>query len=572
MRVAFRGGLALAVLMLWAPLPGHAAPATANVTYVITNGGADVKDKGQVHFVAHGDHGGATVQWSNSGEAADLPAGTYDVHVNFGDGAATKDFWIDNQAFSGKVLKKVEVNLPVAAVTFTITNGGADAGGKGEAHFFTPGNHNDPVDWVRSGGTSRLPAGRYDVHVTFSDGSANKDLWIENQAFSGNVKRTVEVGVSIAEVTYHITNGGADAGGKGEAHFYAAGNHDDPVDWVRSGASARLPAGHYDVHVTFADGQAKKDVWLNDQAFAGTVDKTVEMGVAVANVAYVIVNFGTELKDKAQVHFVVHGNHNGDTVERTLSGGTARLAAGAYDVQVTYDDGLVHKQVWLDNQIFSGTVQKTVDLKLALAQPTVTVTENGASVGDKAVVDYLDPTDTTDFGTAKSGETALIAQGTYDIHAWLGVADGWLRKQAVSGKPQLTLAIASPRIATLTAGAPPPKACAIEVYGVNFDFNKAMLRPDSEPVLKQVQALFTGTPSFAAEVSGHTDNIGTPAYNLTLSDARAAAVKAWLVQHGVAATRVTSRGYGDTRPLVPNTTDANRFKNRRVELRRTNCT
>jgi OmpA-OmpF porin, OOP family len=58
---------------------------------------------------------------------------------------------------------------------------------------------------------------------------------------------------------------------------------------------------------------------------------------------------------------------------------------------------------------------------------------------------------------------------------------------------------------------------------------------------------------------------------MRLSDARAAAVKTWLVQHGVAASRLTSHGYADTVPLVPNTTDENRFKNRRVELRTAKC-
>jgi len=125
--------------------------------------------------------------------------------------------------------------------------------------------------------------------------------------------------------------------------------------------------------------------------------------------------------------------------------------------------------------------------------------------------------------------------------------------------------------AELKPGAPPPKACTIEVYGVNFDFDKAVLRPDSEPVLRAILKLFTSEPSFSAEVGGHTDNIGKSDYNIKLSEARAAAVKAWLVAHGAAADHVTSHGYGDTRPLVPNDSDADRFKNRRVELRRANC-
>jgi OmpA-OmpF porin, OOP family len=65
--------------------------------------------------------------------------------------------------------------------------------------------------------------------------------------------------------------------------------------------------------------------------------------------------------------------------------------------------------------------------------------------------------------------------------------------------------------------------------------------------------LFTATPSFSAEVGGHTDNIGTPEYNMKLSAARAAAVKTWLVAHSVAADRVTSHGYGDSARWWPMT-------------------
>jgi outer membrane protein OmpA-like peptidoglycan-associated protein len=216
-------------------------------------------------------------------------------------------------------------------------------------------------------------------------------------------------------------------------------------------------------------------------------------------------------------------------------------------------------------------VERKIELGLRTAEPTVAVTQNGADVGDKAGVAFLNPASHAEVGIVRSGEKALLEAGAYDIHASLLGAEGWLRKAALSGKQRLTIEIKPLKTEELRVGGPPPSACAIEVHGVNFDFNKSELRADSEPMLKQILALFTGAPGFSAEIGGHTDNIGSAAYNLKLSDARAAAVKAWLLAHGVAAARVASHGYGDTMPLVPNTTDENRFKNRRVELRTANC-
>lgn len=67
-------------------------------------------------------------------------------------------------------------------------------------------------------------------------------------------------------------------------------------------------------------------------------------------------------------------------------------------------------------------------------------------------------------------------------------------------------------------------------------------------------------------VEGHTDNVGQPAANLTLSQQRADAVVAWLVGKGVAKDRLTGRGFGQTRPLDDNSLEEGRAKNRRVEL------
>lgn len=115
------------------------------------------------------------------------------------------------------------------------------------------------------------------------------------------------------------------------------------------------------------------------------------------------------------------------------------------------------------------------------------------------------------------------------------------------------------------------KGCKVAVYGLNFDFNKATLRPDAMPVLQQILALLKDKPALAIEIGGHTDNIGGSTYNQALSEKRAQAVRNWLIGNGIPAARLTSHGYGDTQPVVPNDTDANRAKNRRVELKKPNC-
>ncbi len=73
------------------------------------------------------------------------------------------------------------------------------------------------------------------------------------------------------------------------------------------------------------------------------------------------------------------------------------------------------------------------------------------------------------------------------------------------------------------------------------------------------------------EVQGHTDNVGNDASNQTLSEARAKAVMTWLTQHGVAADRLTAKGYGKTKPVADNGSDEGRAKNRRVEIANPNC-
>ncbi len=104
------------------------------------------------------------------------------------------------------------------------------------------------------------------------------------------------------------------------------------------------------------------------------------------------------------------------------------------------------------------------------------------------------------------------------------------------------------------------------VYGINFDTGKALLKPESDKVLGEIATLLKNNPSWKMKVEGHTDNVGLKATNQTLSQQRAAAVVTWLASHGVDRVRLTSLGFGDTKPLADNGGEEGRAKNRRVEL------
>ena len=101
---------------------------------------------------------------------------------------------------------------------------------------------------------------------------------------------------------------------------------------------------------------------------------------------------------------------------------------------------------------------------------------------------------------------------------------------------------------------------------VNFDTGKSTINPDSTKTLDDAAAALKAAGALKVEVGGHTDNVGTPEANIKLSQDRAQAVMAALVQRGVAADRLTAKGYGQTAPIADNRTEDGRAKNRRVEL------
>jgi len=102
---------------------------------------------------------------------------------------------------------------------------------------------------------------------------------------------------------------------------------------------------------------------------------------------------------------------------------------------------------------------------------------------------------------------------------------------------------------------------------VHFNNASADITPDSSAILEEIADVLNSHPEIkGVEVQGHTDNQGESPYNLKLSESRAQAVVDVLVRLSVDPLRLQAKGYGDTKPLMPNTTEANKAKNRRVQL------
>ncbi len=126
-------------------------------------------------------------------------------------------------------------------------------------------------------------------------------------------------------------------------------------------------------------------------------------------------------------------------------------------------------------------------------------------------------------------------------------------------------AVAAVRPLPVVTPAPAPERISIPAE-VLFGFDSDVLGTRAPAELDSVTELLASRPAARLAIEGHTDDIGDDDYNLALSQRRAAAVKAYLVKKGVADDRIDARGFGETRPVVPNADDLSRSRNRRVEL------
>ena len=200
---------------------------------------------------------------------------------------------------------------------------------------------------------------------------------------------------------------------------------------------------------------------------------------------------------------------------------------------------------------------------------TQPATFRGGMEGNIARIRYIE---TEDDGTSRDPKAMLLVFARDGQRFFTAAADGeslsdYSEVKRVSAEP----ATCAGRTATTAANAMAEtltKDGRVAVYGINFDFNSATLRPESTVVLEQVADLLRTQPELGIDIEGHTDDVGGDAYNAALSAKRANAVRDWLVAAGIDGDRLQAVGKGAGSPVASNGTDVGRAQNRRVELAR----
>ena len=104
------------------------------------------------------------------------------------------------------------------------------------------------------------------------------------------------------------------------------------------------------------------------------------------------------------------------------------------------------------------------------------------------------------------------------------------------------------------------------LQNIQFEYNSAALTDDSQAGIQMITDFLKRNPDLKVELAGHTDDVGSASYNLKLSTERAQSVMQALVANGITESRLTAKGYGATKPILPNNSDEHRAVNRRTEM------
>ncbi|PIR20549.1 MAG: hypothetical protein COV45_05745 [Deltaproteobacteria bacterium CG11_big_fil_rev_8_21_14_0_20_47_16] len=381
----------------------------------------------------------------------------------------------------------------------------------GAGLFFDYGRNPIKVVDLTTGATQRIVGNLVMGHATGSVGFTN---WFQ---------LGLDIPMELYE-TYSSPNAGAVAGGPTQKY---AGKMGD----LRAEAQFQiLDINRYNIGVAVAPfaqfPTGKKDIFISNEQYSGGVRGIVEG--KIKDRAWISGNIGYQYLQKNQYF---SGDPNASIGSLLLFG------VGAH---VKIAKGFSFIGEGMGETVLSNAFKTTNQTPISLLGGFRYTIEHGPIQGFEI--------------TAVGGSGITKGVGAPQGEAVLSIA---YRKPNVANVPELTPTNVDARA----------DEKILITQKIHFEFNRAIIRPISYPILDDVVQLLKLNPQIhKVQVEGHTDSVGGDAYNLRLSESRAKAVVAYLVSKGIASDRLVAVGYGKSRPIADNSTAEGRAKNRRTEF------
>uniref|UniRef100_A0A7C4XEC6 OmpA-like domain-containing protein n=1 Tax=candidate division WOR-3 bacterium TaxID=2052148 RepID=A0A7C4XEC6_UNCW3 len=379
-----------------------------------------------------------------------------------------------------------------------------------------------------------------------------------NLSGGADLIKKVEVHIPIAKVSGRVYD--AKTGEPITATISFPGSDKEPIQTSENGTyQVSFGPGSFRIHVeaegyrwkeqgvVLKDGdQIILDFNLNKKEIAKVIGKIYDAETKlpiVANITFPQTQLPATNSDTSGMYSVI------------LSPGTYRLHIEATGYQ--FDEKVITLQEGDTKVVDIGLAKISVEQATLMGK--VSDVESGAPLlAQITFVDSKIPAKTTDQATGIYKVT--VPPGTYVV-----------KVEAMDYIPETAPVVLNKdetKIQNFTLRKVPKVGERIILRGIYFDFNSAVIKPESYPVLDDAAKVLIAKPKMRVEIGGHTDSIGSDSYNMKLSYQRANAVKDYLVRyHNIDASRLEVRGYGESQPIADNRTKSGRDQNRRIEFK-----
>ncbi|MBN2619737.1 OmpA family protein [candidate division WOR-3 bacterium] len=389
----------------------------------------------------------------------------------------------------------------------------------------------------------------------------SEDFWFKaflNLSAGADLVKKVTIHIPIAKVTGRVYD--ANSGEPIQAAISFPGSDKEAIQTA--------PDGTYEV--SFSPGSFRFHVEATNYLWK-------EKAVVLKDGDQVVLDFNLNTKPESKILGKIYDSETKEPLVAQITFPQTTIAPfssgtdGMYDIIV--DPGTYRIHVEATNYQFNEKVvtvnkdeTKVVDIALAkigVAQATLTgkISEVESGKPLQAQVKFVDteyPAATTDPATGIYKIT--VKPGTYSV---LVEAPDYVSESA-----PIVLAKDETKIQNFQLKPIPKVGEKIVLKGIYFDFNSAVIKPESYPVLDDAAKVLTAKPKMRVEIGGHTDSVGSDSYNQKLSYQRANAVRDYLIRyHNITPDRLIAVGYGETQPIADNRTTAGRDLNRRIEFK-----